>query len=82
MVNLDLVLQSLEKVFVNPSEMQHVLNIATSERETFYDSSYIYVAKREEFTLVTDDQRLSKNAKKYVQTASIREIMPREKTSS
>jgi predicted nucleic acid-binding protein len=37
--------------------------LAISQRITFYESSYLYAAKRENLTLVTDDERLTGVAK-------------------
>ena len=37
--------------------------LAISQRITFYESSYLYAAKRENLTLVTDDERLAGAAK-------------------
>jgi predicted nucleic acid-binding protein len=73
--DVSLILSSLEKLFVEPSELSNVLNIARSEKKTFYDSSYIYVAKREKMTLVTEDQTLSKVARKHVRCVSVRELI-------
>jgi predicted nucleic acid-binding protein len=78
--SMSLVLGSLEKLSVTPSEFSRVLTIAKSERKTFYDSSYIYVAKREKMTFVTEDQRLSRIARRYVQTVSIRDVITKRKT--
>ena len=47
---------------------------------TFYDSAYLYAAKRENLTLVTDDQRLTKAAHtEKVETASSVSILSRLK---
>ena len=73
--NISLVLSTLEKSTVEAAEFFFVLNIAKAERTTFYDSSYVYVAKRDKLTLITEDQRLSKVARKYVKTATVREIL-------
>ncbi|MFI5421798.1 MAG: type II toxin-antitoxin system VapC family toxin [Nitrososphaerales archaeon] len=79
-VDVSLVISSLEKTYVEPSEFSLVLRIAKSERRTFYDSSYIYVAKRDNMTLITEDQTLSKIARKHVQTTTIREVLTKMKT--
>jgi predicted nucleic acid-binding protein len=73
--NISVVLSNLAKSFVTPAEFNQVLTIAGAERITFYDSSYIYVAKRDKMTLVTEDQSLSKAARKHVRTMAIREII-------
>jgi predicted nucleic acid-binding protein len=60
---------------VETVEIAGVLNIARSERKTFHDSSYIYAAEREKMTSVTEDQSLSKVARKHNRTVSIRELI-------
>jgi len=77
--DLSLVLSNLEKMSIAGVELPAVLEIAKAERKTFYDSSYIYVAKREKMTLVTEDQSLSKTARKHVRTVSIREVIAERK---
>ncbi len=52
-----------------------VLSIARKERATFYDSSYVYVAKVQGLTFVTEDARLSRVAKKYVKTKTLGQVM-------
>lgn len=46
-----------------------VLNIAIEEGITFYDASYLHAAVKNNLTLVTDDERLSSAARRYVKTA-------------
>jgi predicted nucleic acid-binding protein len=73
--SLSLILSDLERSSVQPSEFTQVLNLAKSERRTFYDSSYIYVAKRDKMTLVTEDQNLSKIARKHVRVLSVEQLV-------
>ncbi len=73
--DVSLVLSTLTKLSVTAAEFPAVLNIAKAERKTFYDSSYIYVAKREKMTFVTEDQNLSRIARKHVHTVSISEVI-------
>jgi predicted nucleic acid-binding protein len=56
-------------------DFSDTLEIARKERLTFYDSSYIHSAKKHELTLVTDDYKLFKIAKKYVSTKSIHDLL-------
>lgn len=44
-------------------EASKMEEIAISEQITFYDSSYLYAAKRDNLTLITDDERLTSVAK-------------------
>jgi predicted nucleic acid-binding protein len=49
-----------------------ILEIAKTEKLSFYDSSYIYFAKEKALKLVTEDKKLNVKAQKYVdvQTAT------------
>jgi predicted nucleic acid-binding protein len=52
-------------------ELEGILEIARKEKRTFYDCAYIFAAKSENLTLVTEDEKLSKIAKKYIKTRSV-----------
>ena len=39
-----------------------------------YDASYLYLAMKNGYTLVTDDKELRNKASKYVETASSNEL--------
>jgi predicted nucleic acid-binding protein len=51
-----------------------VLDIAVEEGLTYYDASYVHAAVKNGLTLVTDDERLRSVAKKYVETATGRDM--------
>jgi predicted nucleic acid-binding protein len=51
-----------------------VLNIAIEAGLTYYDASYIHAAVKNGSTLVTDDGRLFSAAKRYVPTATSRNL--------
>lgn len=53
---------------------REVFNLALSERVTVYDASYLHVAMKNRFPLVTDDARLREKAEKHVETLASREI--------
>jgi predicted nucleic acid-binding protein len=50
------------------------LKIATEENLTYYDASYIQAAIKNGFTLVTDDEKLLKKAKKYTETITSQQL--------
>ena len=58
------VLESLEKLEMD--EPQDVLKIAVENGITFYDSAYLYLAIKNDLSLVTDDEKLYGIAGKYV----------------
>lgn len=53
---------------------QEVINIATTYNLSFYDASYVYLAKKIKATLVTEDDKLSKKIKEYVDTVKAKEL--------
>ena len=69
------VLAALESVQVNLEELEEVLAIARSEKLTFYDSSYLYVAKKSGFILVSNDGKLFRAAKKYIRTETVESLL-------
>jgi predicted nucleic acid-binding protein len=50
------------------------LRIATEENLTFYDASYIQAAIKNGLTLVTDDEKLLKKAKKYTKAITSQQL--------
>ncbi len=53
---------------------KEIFDLASKEDLTVYDTSYLYVAMRNKFTLVTDDQRLRSRASKYVKVITSSEL--------
>ncbi len=62
---------------ISPEEeaFPKILEIASSENLSFYDSSYIYFAKKEALSLITEDKRLREKAKKYVNTHDVLRLL-------
>jgi predicted nucleic acid-binding protein len=60
----------MKELGLRDTSLASVMSIAKDERTTFYDSSYIAIAKARALTLVTDDRRLSKVASRYVNVKS------------
>jgi len=72
-------LTALVKVLKNMREVSvqdevAVLNIAIEQGLTYYDASYIQATIEDNSTLITDDERLSSAAKRYVKTATSTDI--------
>lgn len=68
------VLDKVERVSAKAGDFQEILGIAIDQKLTFYDSSYVFFAKSEGLTLVTDDLRLAGVSRKYVTTKSASDI--------
>lgn len=60
---------------VDAHELLDVAEVAEKERITFYDASYVVVAKAHDLTLVTEDTHLFKAASKHAKTASGKDVL-------
>ncbi len=65
-------------VRVEAQDLPDVAKIAAKEKITFYDASYVEVAKGQNLILITEDQKLAKAAAKYTKTATTNDLQ-REK---
>ena len=62
---------------IGTDDAETVLEIASRERISYYDASYIQAAIASSFTLVTDDAKLRRVAAKYVTVTDSQHIQPR-----
>jgi len=60
---------------VEAHDLSKVAEVAEKERITFYDASYITVAKDRNLTLVTEDTRMTRAASGHTKAASGRDIL-------
>ena len=65
---------------VEPQKLSDVGRVAAEERITFYDASYIIVAKIKNLTLITEDGKLARAASKHTKTAPSRDIPSSDST--
>ena len=65
-------------VRVEAQDLPDVAKIAAKEKITFYDASYVEVAKGQKLILITEDEKLAKAAAKYAKTATTNDLQ-REK---
>ncbi len=56
---------------------REVFELAARDGFTVYDASYLYVAMKNGYMLVTDDKELRNKASKYVETVSSNELADR-----
>jgi predicted nucleic acid-binding protein len=63
---------------LSPSEYGHVMEIAAATGRTFYDSSYLYLARRDGLKLITLDRKLQKAAKQVGVDAADLDALDRE----
>jgi len=70
------VLAKINQVTNEPEDFRKILEIARTEKLSYYDSSYIYSAKKTGLSLVTEDKALATKAKKYVDICTVAELLP------
>jgi predicted nucleic acid-binding protein len=68
-------LAALESISLSRDDFAEVLGIARKEKLTFYDSSYLYIAKKNGLTLVSNDGKLFRAAKKYAETETAESLL-------
>jgi predicted nucleic acid-binding protein len=85
--NLDLetarlLVEVLQRVFsIMPLESiegfeEEVFQLATKENLTVYDAAYLFIAIKNNLTLVSDDKRLLNKASGYVKTIRTTDLLP------
>lgn len=80
--DLEALVSAITKVFpfleilpLSYEDLSEILDLARNERLTFYDSSYVHSARKNKLTLITDDTKVSRVGKKYVNTKSVHELL-------
>jgi predicted nucleic acid-binding protein len=63
-----IILSRTEKILNHTTVLQQIMEIAKTEKLSFYDSSYIYFAKQNNIQFITEDPNLIAKAQKYVPT--------------
>lgn len=63
-----IILSRTEKILNHTTVLQQIMEIAKTEKLSFYDSSYIYFAKQNNIQFITEDPNLIDKAQKYVPT--------------
>jgi len=58
---------------------KEVFNLASKENITIYDASYLYIAIKNNFVLITDDKELKNKALKYVKAFTSSEVASKYK---
>jgi predicted nucleic acid-binding protein len=64
------VLSKTQSIASEPDQFQKILDISENEKLTFYDASYLFVAKEKGLILVTEDKQLNAKAQKHIQTTN------------
>lgn len=72
---LDALAEAIEQIEkIPPTDSLGILKIAVEEGLTYYDAAYLHAAIENQKTLVTNDEKLHRAAKKYVKTMTSDEL--------
>ena len=71
---LNKILNTMKTLSPLPYE-EEILHTSIKLKITAYDASYIVLAKKNNLTLVTEDEILRRKAKEYVKTLSLEEVV-------
>jgi predicted nucleic acid-binding protein len=69
------ILPEIDQVTPEPDSFEKILEIAKTEKLTFYDSSYIHFAKQKGLQLITEDKELKTKAQKYIKVQTVTELL-------
>ncbi|MEM3045169.1 MAG: type II toxin-antitoxin system VapC family toxin [Candidatus Bathyarchaeia archaeon] len=75
------VLAVMEMLTIRGVERE-VFETASKEGLTVYDASYLHLAAKNDYTLVTDDRRLKERASKYVEVLNSKDLPLRRFSST
>ena len=68
-------LDLMKIIHIYPNDVAKILDIALATGLTVYDASYIHTARKHKLVLVTEDQKLKRIARKYIDVYSLNDIV-------
>lgn len=66
MRNISNILNKMIIIHIDVNDLNEIIKIAIQERLTFYDSAYLYYARKNKLILVTNDKKLYNTAKNKI----------------
>jgi predicted nucleic acid-binding protein len=69
------VLAKINKVPSETEAFQKILEIAQTEKLSYYDSSYVHYAKETDIPLITEDKELRTKARKYIEIRTVTALL-------
>jgi predicted nucleic acid-binding protein len=69
------ILAKINRVTSKAEAFQRILEIAQTEKLSYYDSSYAYAAKENGLSLVTEDRELRTKAQKHVEVLTVATLL-------
>ncbi len=69
-----IILAKMNRINAEAEDFPEILQIAQTEKLTYYDSSYLYFAKKPNMSLVTEDKELAQKATKYIEVSKIADL--------
>jgi predicted nucleic acid-binding protein len=69
------VLTRTDRISSEASNFQKIFDISESEKLSFYDSSYLFVAREKGLVLVTEDKELRAKAQKHIEVQNVATLL-------
>ncbi|HKW05698.1 MAG TPA: type II toxin-antitoxin system VapC family toxin [Nitrososphaerales archaeon] len=67
--------ENIESIKLLGKDLTDILDIARRERLSFYDSSFLYAAKKIGMTLVSEDEKLLRASKKHAKAQTLQSLL-------
>ena len=68
------VISKIKQTDHTPEDFPRILQIAQTEKLTYYDSSYVHFAKKAGLTLITEDKELANKATNHVAVIKVKDL--------
>ena len=68
------VISKMKQTDHTPEDFPKILQIAQTEKLTYYDSSYVHFAKKAGLSLITEDKELATKATNYVAVLRVKDL--------
>ncbi len=69
----NIILDSIAKISIRPNDLESIINIALKNNISFYDASYIFVANKYGYILVSEDNDIKRSYEKTLTTNQLLE---------
>lgn len=72
---IQVVLAKTDRIYSETSSFHRIFDISEGENLSFYDASYLLVAKEKGLVLLTEDEKLRTKAKKHVEVQNVAALL-------
>ena len=78
----NIVLDSIAKISITSNDLENIINIALKNNISFYDASYIFVANKYGYILVSEDNDIRRSYEKTLTTNQLLERLGAQQRNS